>query len=194
MPEIVGRLRPPRLAGAPTSPVRGEMYYDTGTDKLYWWNGTIWVDSTGGGSGGGVTEVFTGPGTPPGSQVLWIDTDEPSGGATAQKTLRTGYTWAVAGALAAAQIIPPFYIPMASGQATTIVGFRAKVSAATSIVAQVTRNGSSIGSSATITTTKTTTSFSAVSIADGDEIGLTLSSPSGSPANLSMTVIAEHIF
>ena len=48
------------------------MYYDTGANVLYWWNGTAWVS----GSGGTASEVFTGPGptTPPGSQVLWIDT------------------------------------------------------------------------------------------------------------------------
>jgi hypothetical protein len=32
------------------------MYYDTGTNKLYWWNGTIWVDSTGGGGASGSTK------------------------------------------------------------------------------------------------------------------------------------------
>lgn len=74
MPEIVGRLRPPRLASAPASPAYGEMYYDTGANILYWWNGTAWVS----GSGGTASEVFTGPNTPPGSQVLWIDTDEPA--------------------------------------------------------------------------------------------------------------------
>lgn len=48
MPEFTGRLRTPRLASAPASPVVGEMYYDTATNKLYWWNGSAWVDSTGG--------------------------------------------------------------------------------------------------------------------------------------------------
>jgi len=43
MPEIVGRLRPPRLAGAPASPAAGELYHDTGTNALRWWNGTTWA-------------------------------------------------------------------------------------------------------------------------------------------------------
>ena len=51
MPEIVGRLRTPRLASAPGSPQVGEMYYDTGTNVLYWWNGTAWTSSAGGVSG-----------------------------------------------------------------------------------------------------------------------------------------------
>lgn len=48
MPEIVGRLRTPRLASAPVSPAVGEMYYNTATNILYWWNGTAWVSASGG--------------------------------------------------------------------------------------------------------------------------------------------------
>jgi hypothetical protein len=51
MPEIVGRLRTPRLASAPSSPAVGEVYYDTATNILYWWNGTAWISAGGGGAG-----------------------------------------------------------------------------------------------------------------------------------------------
>ena len=51
MPDIVGRLRTPRLSAAPSSPAVGEVYYDTGTNILYWWNGTSWVSASGGGAG-----------------------------------------------------------------------------------------------------------------------------------------------
>jgi hypothetical protein len=53
MPDTIGRLHPPRLAGAPASPANGEMYYDTGANILYWWNGSTWVSATGGSGGGG---------------------------------------------------------------------------------------------------------------------------------------------
>jgi hypothetical protein len=56
MPEIVGRLRTPRLPSAPASPVVGEMYYDTTTNILYWWNGTAWTSSAGGGGAAGNTK------------------------------------------------------------------------------------------------------------------------------------------
>lgn len=45
MPEVVGRLRTPRLAAAPATPVVGEMYYDTVTNVLYFWDGTSWVST-----------------------------------------------------------------------------------------------------------------------------------------------------
>ena len=50
MPEFTGRLRTPRLPSAPSSPVVGELYYNTATNILYCWNGTAWVSSSGGGS------------------------------------------------------------------------------------------------------------------------------------------------
>jgi microcystin-dependent protein len=42
MPEILGRLRPPRLGSPPASPALGEMYYDTTTNQIKWWDGTAW--------------------------------------------------------------------------------------------------------------------------------------------------------
>jgi hypothetical protein len=47
MPEVVGRLRTPRLASAPSSPAVGEVYYDTALSVLYWWNGTSWISAAG---------------------------------------------------------------------------------------------------------------------------------------------------
>ena len=50
MPDIVGRLRTPRLASAPATPAVGEMYYNTTTNILYFWNGTAWTAASGGGA------------------------------------------------------------------------------------------------------------------------------------------------
>ena len=50
-PEIVGRLRPPRLSSAPATPAIGELYADTGLNQLLYWNGTTWVAGSGGGGG-----------------------------------------------------------------------------------------------------------------------------------------------
>lgn len=74
MPEFPGRLRTPRLPSAPSSPAPGEMYYDTGTSTLYWWNGTAWTSASGGSA---APEVFIGASAPTrDQQVLWVDTDE----------------------------------------------------------------------------------------------------------------------
>lgn len=35
------------LASAPSSPVTGQIYYDTSTSKLYFWDGTSWVAASG---------------------------------------------------------------------------------------------------------------------------------------------------
>jgi hypothetical protein len=78
MPEVVGRLRTPRLAAAPASPAKGEMYFDTGTNKLYWWNGTAWIDSTGG--SGSIDLVYNGEfpaGTPYTDGDIVIDNGVP---------------------------------------------------------------------------------------------------------------------
>lgn len=47
MPEIPGRLRPPRVSSAPASPANGEVYYDTTTNQLYYYNGTTWIGTGG---------------------------------------------------------------------------------------------------------------------------------------------------
>lgn len=158
MPEFVGRLRTPRLASAPGSPAAGEMYYDTGTNKLFWWNGSAWVDSTGG--------VVT-------------------------KVVRVGHTWAVGGALNAGINVPQIFVPEASGQSTVLVAARSMIGAGTSIDVQVQRNGSNVGSAITVTTTAATTTFSQA-LSDMDALDIVLSSPSGSPVDLSFTLVLEH--
>jgi hypothetical protein len=72
MPEFKASLRTPRLPSAPVSPIAGEMYYDTGTSTLYWWNGTSWISSK------GAPPIYEQPAQPTepiqiGS--LWVDND-----------------------------------------------------------------------------------------------------------------------
>lgn len=40
-------LRAHQLGAAPSSPVTGQLYYNTGDNTLYWYNGTTWIPATG---------------------------------------------------------------------------------------------------------------------------------------------------
>jgi hypothetical protein len=114
-------------------------------------------------------------------------------GALLSKAMRTGFSWAVSGPLTAGMVIPSFFVPVAAGQASNLLGVRAKIASGTSVVAQLARNGANVGTAPTITTTKATTTFGTpVALTDGDEVGIALSSPVANPANLSLTAIMEH--
>ena len=107
------------------------------------------------------------------------------------KTFRTGHTWLISGAVVAATL-PPIFIPEVGAQATTLVSVRAQILSGTNVTAQMQRNGSNLGSAITVTPTPGSTVFSQV-MADLDRLGLTLSSPTGSPADLTVTAILEHV-
>lgn len=51
MPTVLGSLVAPKQSAAPSSPVTGQLYYDTDDNVLYWWNGGAWISATGGGGG-----------------------------------------------------------------------------------------------------------------------------------------------
>jgi hypothetical protein len=93
MPEFKGSLRTPRLPSAPVSPITGEMYYDTTTNVLYWWNGTTWLGATGSQGPQGATGP-AGPTGPPGAGIptpvvngQWI---KGSGGAAVWSAISVG--------------------------------------------------------------------------------------------------------
>ena len=46
------------LSSAPSSPSKGELYMDTTTNKMYYYNGTTWVDASGGSGGGYHAETY----------------------------------------------------------------------------------------------------------------------------------------
>ncbi len=68
MPEITTTLRIPRYASAPSSPATGQMYFDTTTNKVYFYDGTNWILEL---------EVYSGTSAPSprGNYVIWIDTN-----------------------------------------------------------------------------------------------------------------------
>lgn len=68
MPEITTSLRTPNYASAPSSPVKGNVYFDTTTNSLYFYDGTNWRSTS--------PEVYTGTSAPSprGDYEIWIDT------------------------------------------------------------------------------------------------------------------------
>lgn len=106
---------------------------------------------------------------------------------------RLGHTWGLLGDVSAITALPSIFVAEVPGtQSAVLVGLRAKIAAGTSVGVQVKHNGSDVGGVITVTTTAATTAFG-TALADGDEISLELSSPVGTPTNLSTTLILEHI-
>jgi hypothetical protein len=108
-------------------------------------------------------------------------------------TFRTGRTWAIAGDLSQAPaVIPPIFVPEATGENTTLISMRAALLSGTSVMIQMQKNGADIGAPFVVTTTPVSIQFSE-SIVDLDMLGWTRSSLVGNPSGLSLTAIFEHI-
>ena len=63
MSKFIGtRIRLPKLALAPSSPVSGDMYYNTVDDTAYLYDGSSWLDlaASGGNGSGDITAVVAG--------------------------------------------------------------------------------------------------------------------------------------
>jgi len=54
------------LGSAPASPSPGQLFYNTATNLLQWWNGTAWISSTGAAISGSVTTLAVGGAAAPG--------------------------------------------------------------------------------------------------------------------------------
>ena len=102
-PDIVGRLNPPRLSAAPSSPAVGSIYYDTGLNCLLYWNGTIWMRGVAvpPGSGAAAGSVPTADGAGGYAWTPGAVTVPPGSGAAAGSVPVAngtgGYTWQVPG-------------------------------------------------------------------------------------------------
>jgi len=155
-------------AGAPTGGLGnvGDMYMNTATGDVYEKTGTsTWT----------LRDNITGPQGTPGTVNPY----------------QIGQTWGIGGALSASMIIPQIFVPKRSNQSVTVVGARAMILSGTSIGIQLQRNGTNLGSVMTVTTTASLQTLSQT-LTDGDRLGLVTSAPSGSPSDLSYTVLLEH--
>ena len=102
-----------------------------------------------------------------------------------------GQTWGVGGALTAGMFVSQIFVPKRPNQAITVVGARGMINSGGSIGIQLQVNSINIGSVMNITTTAASHMLSQV-LSNGDRLGIVLSDPTGSPADLSFTVLLEH--
>lgn len=87
-----------QLGSAPSSPVQGQIYYNTGDDNLYIYDGADWVDLTAG-TGAGSGDVSSNTATSVDSEVALFSG---TGGKTIKRATTTGIAKLASGVLSAA--------------------------------------------------------------------------------------------
>jgi hypothetical protein len=117
---------------------------------------------------------------------------------TVTKTFRTVHTFAVGGTIAVpsgdTDFIPPFFISKMAGQTVKLVKARYRINGGTSATVKLQNNGSDITgfTGMSVTTTTAETDPTDVTLADNDLIALVVTAVSGTPKNLSVTLVLEH--
>jgi hypothetical protein len=119
---------------------------------------------------------------------------------THAKTVRLPQTYTIAGEIKVpsgdTDFINPFFISLPTGQTGQIVACRYKINSGTSATIKLQKNGTDITgfTSISVTTTAASTTPTAVSISNNDQINLVVTAVSGTPKNLSVTIFIEYTF
>jgi hypothetical protein len=118
--------------------------------------------------------------------------------APAAQVFYTGHTFAIPDAVHVPSgdidYIPGIFIPEVSGQVTEIALVRYRINSGTSATVKLQNNGGDVTgfTGISVTTTSATTNPTDVSVTDLDYLTLVVTAVSGSPKNLSFTVVLEH--
>ncbi len=113
-------------------------------------------------------------------------------------TTQITHTFAVAGEIkvpsGATDFIPPMYIGIPEGQITELVGVNKKIQSGTSVTFDVRVNGVAPAGWANLTanTTLDNDRPASVELDDGDEIAIVVTAVSGTPKNLSVSLLVNH--
>lgn len=110
----------------------------------------------------------------------------------------TGHTFAVAGNVAVPSgdidFVNPLFVPVATGRVVKLAKCRYKINSGTSATCKLQINGvDATGfTGIVVTTTTAETNPTDILLADGDRIALVVTAVSGTPVNLSFTIVLEH--
>lgn len=111
--------------------------------------------------------------------------------------VQTPHTWTVQGSIAIpsgdTDFIPPFFVPVPAGATVTLKRARYKINSGTSATMKLQKNGSDVSgyTGLSVTTTAAQTVNDATFV-DNDVLALVVTAVSGSPKNLSFTVVLEE--
>lgn len=112
------------------------------------------------------------------------------------KTFRLGHSFAVAGEIRIPvgnlDVVPAIFIPVASGKTATLVQIRHRIGAGTSVTYKIQRNAVDLYTGHTVETTAELIDVTDQALTDGDVLQLIVTGVSGTPQNLSVTLILEH--
>jgi hypothetical protein len=136
-------------------------------------------------------------GTPSSGKILVASSSGTASWQTVTKTFNTSQTWTIGGYVNVAQeqidFINPIFVGVASSQTLQIVACHYIIQSGTSATVKILQNGTAISSlsSISVTTTASTTTPSAIALADGDMLQLVVTAISNNPENLSFSLILQ---
>lgn len=116
------------------------------------------------------------------------------------KTFRTSHTWAVQGEIKVpsgdTDYIPGFYVAEAGTQATSIIKARGRINSGTSVTVDLKKNGTNFLTGWVIDTTTTAgeeNDFADEAVAEYDYIQVVVTAVAGTPKNMTVSLVLEHV-
>jgi len=120
--------------------------------------------------------------------------------ASAEIPFRTSHTWAIPGEIKVASgdtdYIPLFWVDVATGQSVKLVKMLHRINSGTSATVKLQKSGVDITgfTGVSVTTTGTVLDPADVALVANDQLALIVTAVAGTPKNMSVTVVLEHLF
>lgn len=149
-------------ATRPSDKRRSRLGYNSTTSSWEFWDGTAWVTLA------------------------------------PKKTIRVPHTFTISGEVKVASgdtsYVPPFFVPVPAGQTVHIAAWRTRINSGTSATFSLRKNGGDLTTGQTVTTTTADNGPGApgYSLANGDRVELVVTSVSGTPKNMSVTLYLDY--